>query len=246
MTFPVRILGLHPHLVLEVAAYSIGFQAYRALRRRAGDTVEEGQRWVLITAAAVGAALGSKLVWLAVDPAETARRWGDFAYVVGGKTIVGGLLGGLLAVEAAKRAMRIPRPTGDVLAAPLCLAIAIGRIGCFLTGLADDTYGVATSLPWGVDFGDGVARHPTQIYESIFCVALGAALLRWTLRPHRAGDVFRVFLASYLAFRLAIDFIKPGVALGPLTGIQWACLAGLVYYATVFARLRRTEGAGHG
>ena len=64
--------------------------------------------------------------------------------------------------------------TGDLLALPLVLGIAIGRIGCFLSGLEDQSYGVATALPWGVDFGDGVARHPTQLYEYRFSPLLGA------------------------------------------------------------------------
>jgi phosphatidylglycerol:prolipoprotein diacylglycerol transferase len=246
VTFPVRIFGVNAHYVFEALAYAVGFQAYRLLRRRVGDTVEDGQRWVLVAAAAVGALLGSKLLWLAVDPAATAKRWTDPAFLVGGKTIVGGLLGGLLAVEAAKKWLRVPRRTGDVFAAPLCLGVAVGRVGCFLAGLEDDTHGVATSLPWGVDFGDGVTRHPTQIYESLFCLALGALLLRRTLRPHRQGDVFAAFLSTYLAFRFLVDFIKPGVAIGRLTGIQWACVAGLGYYAIVFLRRSRKEAARDG
>jgi len=29
----------------------------------------------------------------------------------------------------------------------------------FFAGLPDYTYGTATKLPWGVDFGDGIPRH---------------------------------------------------------------------------------------
>ena len=87
---------------------------------------------------------------------------------------VGGLIGGLIAVEWTKRWLRVTIPTGDLLVVPLVAGIAIGRIGCFLTGLADRTYGLATGLPWGVDFGDGVLRHPTQIYEIVFLTGLAA------------------------------------------------------------------------
>jgi prolipoprotein diacylglyceryltransferase len=48
----------------------------------------------------------------------------------------------------------------------------VGRIGCFLTGLADNTYGTPTGLPWGVDFGDRIHRHPTQLYEIAFLMIL--------------------------------------------------------------------------
>ncbi len=47
-----------------------------------------------------------------------------------------------------KRIAGIRSRTGDLFAVPLCVGIAIGRIGCFLAGLADDTYGKPTSLPW--------------------------------------------------------------------------------------------------
>jgi len=38
----------------------------------------------------------------------------------------------------------------------LAIGVAIGRIGCYLAGLDDFTYGTPTALPWGHDFGDGV------------------------------------------------------------------------------------------
>ncbi len=63
--------------------------------------------------------------------------------------------------------------------------MCIGRVGCFLTGLSDATCGVRTDLPWGVDYGDGVPRHPAQIYEILFLLALGTML--W-IKARGAGD----------------------------------------------------------
>src|SRR5262249_1281570 len=122
----------------------------------------------------------------------------------------------------------------DLFALPLCAGIAIGRIGCFLAGLEDDTYGVATSLPWGVDFGDGVRRHPTQVYEMLWLALLAWWIYRLTQRAHRNGDLFKTFMVGYFVFRLAVDFIKPGGTIAGLTGIQWACVAMLIYYAQDF------------
>jgi phosphatidylglycerol---prolipoprotein diacylglyceryl transferase len=223
--------SLHPHLPLEILAYIAGFLAYLRLRRGHGDSVSDASRWTVITAAVAGAAIGSRVLYWFEDPALTLARWHDPVYLLGGKTIVGALIGGLLAVEWAKRRTGESHSTGDLFAAPLALGIAIGRIGCFLTGLADHTYGVATSLPWGIDFGDGIRRHPTQLYESIFALALFFFLLRLLKRPHREGDVFKAFMVAYLGWRLAIDFLKPEVRIAGLGGIQWACAAMLVYYA---------------
>ena len=119
-------------------------------------------------------------------------------------------------------------------------------IGCFLAGLDDHTYGNPTTLPWGVDFGDGVARHPTQLYEIAFLLAL--LLVLHTRRDALAqpGDQFRVFMIAYLGFRLLIDLIKPmpAVYLGIFSGIQLLCLAGLVYYVRDIARIAGTLAWG--
>ena len=178
------------------------------------------------------------------DPAATLARWRDPVYLLGGKTIVGALIGGLLCVELAKRLVGETRSTGDLLAAPIALGIAVGRIGCFLAGLPDGTYGVATSLPWGVDFGDGIRRHPTQLYESLFALALFFCLVHLLKRPHRNGDVFKVFMLAYFGWRLAIDFLKPEIRVGIFSGIQWACAAMFLYYAGDIRRwLRRVTPA---
>jgi prolipoprotein diacylglyceryltransferase len=136
-----------------------------------------------------------------------------------------------------KRRLGVTVATGDVLVMPLVLGIAVGRIGCFLSGLADRTYGVATALPWGVDFGDGVARHPTQLYEIAFLAAFAVVLVVLTPRLSVAGDRFKWFMIAYLTFRFAIDFIKPAARVGGLSTIQWAALAILAYYAPHVPRL---------
>jgi prolipoprotein diacylglyceryltransferase len=234
--FPVYLhlgpFALHPHVVFETLAYFVGFRVYLWQRRRGGDVIDGHHRWSVIAAAIAGGAIGSKLLYLLENPALTLQRLTDLPYVMGGKTVVGGLLGGLVAVELTKRVLGVRRRTGDLFAVPLAIGIAVGRIGCFLTGLDDKTYGVATVLPWAVDFGDGVARHPTQIYEAL-CLAAIAGWLVWRgRRPHEEGALFRWMLTAYLALRLVVDAVKPDVrvALG-LSSIQWACVAGLTYYA---------------
>jgi phosphatidylglycerol---prolipoprotein diacylglyceryl transferase len=121
--------------------------------------------------------------------------------------------------------------TGDVFVMPLIFGTAIGRIGCFLTGLGDRTYGMVTRLPWGVDFGDGLLRHPTQLYEILFLLGL-FFVLRWR-RGYglRSGELFRFYVVGYLGFRLWVDGLKPDVhLLGGLSAVQVACVVGMVCY----------------
>ena len=157
---------------------------------------------------------------------------------MGGKTIVGGLIGGWLAVEWAKRLEKVNIATGDLLRRiPLALGIAIGRIGCLLEGLDDHTYGGPTSLPWGVDFGDGIRRHTTQIYEMIVLLILTIFLVRLIRRPHVNGDLFKIFMSVYMSWRFAIGFMQPDPPVFlHLQTLQWAALLVVAYYISIFTR----------
>jgi prolipoprotein diacylglyceryltransferase len=216
--------ALHP--VFEALGYAGGYAVYKYQRNRAGDFLSDERRWLLLAATALGALAGSRILGLLEQAPRLGLHWSSLL-LPGGKTIVGGLLGGWLSVEIAKLLLHIRSRTGDLYAIPLCLGIAIGRIGCFAAGLADDTYGTPTTLPWGSDFGDGIRRHPTQLYELVFLLLLAAVLLWFSHRPHRNGALFRIFMAAYLTWRLLIDFIKPQPLVHGLNMIQWACLAGL-------------------
>lgn len=223
---------LHPHLLFETLAYLCAYQLYRLLRRRYGDSISSSNRWSVIAAAAVGAALGSKLLFFLEDPKLTLAHIHDAVFLMGGKTIVGALIGGLFAVELTKELCGIKQRTGDLFAVPLCLGIAIGRIGCFFTGLADNTYGIPTSLPWGVNLGDGIPRHPVQLYELVFVLVLGFLLFVWFQRPHASGDIFKGFMVGYACFRLFVDFLKPYPRFAGLDTLQWGCIVVIGYYAT--------------
>jgi len=176
---------------------------YLLLRRRFGDSLVIPLRWAVIAAAVAGAALGSKLLYLLEDPQLTLHSLDNPAYLIGGKTIVGALAGGLIAVELIKRYVGLHQSTGDLYAIPLALGIAIGRIGCFLTGLADNTCGTPTNLPWAINFGDGIPRHPTQLYEIIFLFAL-MPVLYWVLKRASRKDKI-VILSEASASRSGAD-----------------------------------------
>lgn len=241
MQFPVTLPGgFHPHPVFELLAYTLGFQLFLWLRRTRGEPFDADRRILLLAITVAGAFVGAKvLAWL-VDPATLWAERGDWRVWVEGKTIVGGIVGGLVAVEVAKRRMGITRSTGDLYAIPLALGIAVGRVGCFLTGLEDRTYGIATGGAWGVDLGDGVLRHPTQLYEIAFLLGLAVVLWRRMRAGHADGDLFKLFLLGYMAWRLVLGFLQPGAALLGLGAIQWTALLVLAVYARHIPRLVRT------
>lgn len=220
----------HVHLGFEIAGVLGAAIVYTVSRARRGDTVGEKPRALVIAGAGVGAAIGMRLLfWL-----SNLNRIRDIAGVFSGKTVVGGLLGGLIGVELVKKLAGIRRSTGDLFVLPLITAMCIGRIGCFLTGPMDLTAGKPTDLPWGIAIADGVKRHPVALYEIAFLLLL----IPITRLARREGDAFRIFLSSYLLFRLCVDFLKPEPPplFAGLSAIQWACVAGLLYYAFVLQK----------
>jgi phosphatidylglycerol---prolipoprotein diacylglyceryl transferase len=233
--FPVYIgfgpWRLHPHFLFEAIAYFVSFRLMlKAIRR---DSLTVSDRGSVVVGGMVGALLGAKLLVLLQHFDLLWQHSAAFLLLaLQGKTVVGALLGGLIGVELTKRWIGVKESTGDVFVYPLIVGMAIGRVGCFLTGLSDRTYGTATTLPWGIDFGDGVMRHPTQLYEIVFLLAL-LLVLQWRTRLGlKSGDRFTLFMVSYLGFRFFADFIKPDFR--PLLGIsaiQVACILGLIYYA---------------
>ena len=241
MSFPVYvnigIASLHPHVVFDVLAYAAGFWLLVRGRRLRGDVVDARTRRLVSAAALIGGVIGSHVLFAFENVSTLRMVAAEPVRALEGKTIVGGLIGGLLAVELVKARRGVTVATGDLLVLPLALGIAIGRIGCFLTGLDDGTSGIATSLPWGVDFGDGVSRHPTQLYEIVFLIVLLMVVMRLASQAPPAGDAFKLFLLGYLSFRVLVDFIKPASRVGGMSVLQWTCLAAIAYYAPHVPRL---------
>jgi phosphatidylglycerol---prolipoprotein diacylglyceryl transferase len=155
-----------------------------------------------------------------------------------GRSIEGAIAGGIVAIELYKWAVGIPVRTGARFALPLAVGIAVGRIGCYGAGMDDFTYGTPTSLPWGHDFGDGIARHPVQLYESLamaaFAIAyIGAVIARMSFVIENG---FYIALGYYGLQRFVWEFFKPyGPAAGPLTVFHLLSLAIIAYAAVMIA-----------
>ena len=97
--------------------------------------------------------------------AGTANLWISGIDGVG-RSIVGAFAGAVLFVELFKKWSGLKGSTGLLFVPAFATSVVIGRWGCFLSGLDDQTYGIASNVAWAKDFGDGVMRHPVQLYES--------------------------------------------------------------------------------
>lgn len=224
-------IKLNVHLILEYLAFFLGYRYYIVLKQRTDDRIIPPNRLSIILGASIGALIGSRCIGLLEHPIRLTTQ--PFLELINSKTIMGGLFGGLLGVELAKKIIGETKSSGDLFTLPIVLGIFIGRIGCFLSGIKEFTYGKTTTFFMGMDLGDGVKRHPLALYELVFLVVLFLLLKTYAARTKKSGAVFKVFMLSYFGFRFCIEFLKPNqfFILGFST-IQLLCVACFVYYNT--------------
>src|SRR5213075_2775399 len=94
VTFPVlfNLFGwlVPAHLVLETAAYIVGFQTYLILRRREHASAISGEAHIwLVVGAVFGALFGSKILAIVESFPQYWSMRADPRVWLGGKTIVG-------------------------------------------------------------------------------------------------------------------------------------------------------------
>lgn len=225
------------HLVLEYLAFFIGYRYYAFLRKRTIDSIIIINRLTIILGAAIGAFLGSRIVGFLENPAFISDIKSIMAFF-NTKTIMGGLFGGLLGVELAKKIIDEKESSGDLFTFPIILGIFIGRIGCFLSGTNEFTYGKETSFFLGMDLGDNIKRHPTALYELIFLVLLFILLKKIQSKNLKSGLLFQYFMITYFTFRFFIEFIKPNLFfVAGISSIQILCLICLLYYHNTIFKL---------
>ena len=189
----------------------------------------------MLFGAVVGGTIAAKVpyVFRDTDALLSGRVW-----LEGGRTLTLGLLGGYLGVEVAKLSLGIKEKTGDALAAPLAVSVGTGRLACFVGGCC---FGVPSTLPWAHDFGDGVPRHPTQLYEAMFHFGAAAALVWLAKRGWLARQRVKAYLGAYFFYRFVTEWIRPEPR-GPLglTMDQWTSLFGLIVMGVLWEIDRRS------
>ncbi|MEZ4855350.1 MAG: prolipoprotein diacylglyceryl transferase [Gelidibacter sp.] len=231
--FEPIVFGYHinSHLVLEYLAFFIAFRYYLYLRKGSEDSISSINRLSIILGAVIGAFIGSRLTGFFENPLIPISKE-NFIQLLNTKTIMGGLFGGLLGVEIAKKIIGETQSSGDLFTFPIIVGIFIGRIGCFLSGVNEFTYGKVTTFFMGMDLGDGLKRHPLALYELMFLILLFVFLKH--IQNHKTldkGQLFKYFMILYFSFRWMIEFLKPNTffVIG-LSSIQILCLICLLYY----------------
>ncbi len=209
--------------VVYVLAYGAGLLLFAWAARRRGIAARDAR--AVAVAGLFGGLVAASLVQLVVS--------GD-----AGKTILGGVAGGWIAVVLAKRSIGLRRPMGDAFAFALAGGEAIGRLGCFVAGCC---YGKVAHVAWAVH-DHGQPRHPTQLYSSLAALAT-LGIIAWADRRRTLPDNAIFFLqgALFCALRFAIEFYREVPAYGALTAAQYACIAGFALFAWRLSAVMRAR-----
>lgn len=219
------------HYAGDAAAWAAAFLGGRWVFRHRRTAVERLNRQTepsYFLALALGAAAGA---W-GLGSLNTLRA----AAPTLSHSIAGGLFGAIVAIELWKWRRGVTGSTGGPFVIPLCLGIIVGRWGCLFAGLADETFGSPTALPWGVDLGDGIARHPVQVYESLAMAGFLAVYWRALLsgRDWAVRHGFHAFILAYAAQRFAWEFLKPYPSVIGGLNLFHLLMLGLAVYAVVW------------
>ncbi|MCK4700501.1 MAG: prolipoprotein diacylglyceryl transferase, partial [Bacteroidales bacterium] len=179
------------------------------------------------------------------------------------KTILGGILCGIIGILIARWWFRFKKPVWDAFAFALPICMAIQRVGCLMRGCC---FGKPTNLPWAIKYSfesmpyhvhlnsglidpisnTSLSIHPTQLYQIIYCLAI--VFIIWRIRKFwkAPGNLFFSSVILYGVFRFFSEFFRDPAADGNLGGIfvglkyvQWGILIFiLVFYAYIIYRER--------
>lgn len=210
----------------------LGFVAAGLVMQRdfGGKGVPRILAWQIVVAGMLGGLAGARIHLALTHWDAFVRAPIEFLTASSGLVWYGGLVGGVLATAWPIRAARVPWLRAADSAAPaLAIGLAIGRIGCHLSG--DGDWGIPTTLPWGVAYANGIAPwphapgvlvHPAPLYEMTALLILTALLWRIRRRVTPDGALFFLYLGSAGVIRFAIEFVRTNspIALG-LTEAQW-------------------------
>ena len=200
----IRYYGL-----VYVLGFVIAYFLLRYLAKRKKVALSEDELETFLLYAAVRVLVGSRVFYflfynfsiILENPLQLFKIW------EGGMSFHGGLIGVLIgSFIFCKQYKKDFYELADIVVIPAALGLAFGRITNFING---ELYGRPTTLPWAVDFGDGIPRHPSQLYESAknFVILSVLWLLKEKENLHK-GTLFWTFITLYGTFRFFIEFVR--------------------------------------
>ncbi len=212
--FPLGPFSIRYYGLLFAAAFYISYMIVRKMFRIEGlsDELLDKLTIYMVVATVVGARLGHCLFYepkyYLSNPMEILMVWH------GGLASHGGAIGILVALFIFSRKYKKPYIwVLDRVVVPTALAGCFIRLGNLMNS---EIYGYQTDLPWGFIFvrnGETVAKHPTQIYESLSYLVIFVILYFIYFKAPKKGNprpglLFSLFLILVFTARFFIEFVK--------------------------------------
>ncbi|MEA4882906.1 MAG: prolipoprotein diacylglyceryl transferase [Clostridia bacterium] len=197
----------------------------------------------------IGSILFARILYVLLNIGEYAARPVSVFYMRdGGLSFFGGLAGGaLVGIMYCKKQKVQIGSMADVIAPAVALGYAIVRIGCLLNGCC---YGVESHVAWAMKAaGDGILRHPTQIYSAIYSVIILFVLLAIEAKKKFEGEILWLYVGFYSVARFIVEFWResPRDYFAPFTSTQVLCvILGILAFGvvSVYSRASSTPSAG--
>ncbi|RDH81676.1 MAG: prolipoprotein diacylglyceryl transferase [endosymbiont of Galathealinum brachiosum] len=202
------------YLLAFLSAWAVG--NYRAKQPNSGWTKDQVSD--VLFYGALGVILGGRIGYIFFynfdkfieNPVIIFRIW------EGGMSFHGGMLGVFLGLYLfGRKTGRTFFQVSDFIAVMVPLGLGFGRIGNFIN---KELWGrpVDSALPWAIDYGDKIARHPSSLYQALTeGVILFLILFIYSRKPRPIMAVSGVFMISYGMLRFITEFFRtPDAHLG--------------------------------
>jgi phosphatidylglycerol---prolipoprotein diacylglyceryl transferase len=236
-------------MVLAVAFLTGFFWTLRRAKAKneSPDVLMEVYCWVI-----VAALVGARLCYLLFFPHLFLTNPLGVLFNQGGLVWYGGMLGVVLMLFFYTTWRRINFwKLADIITPPAAAGLAIGRIGCVLSGCC---YGSYCALPWAIRYPlshltNGLPVHPVQLYETLCLVVLIVIMQKVERGSRFYGPVTCLFFIGYGLIRFALEYIR-GDRLVWITPLNLSAsqvisllfvLAGLVIWRLRFQHHRQLQ-----
>lgn len=178
----------------------------------------------LIFYGALGVILGGRIGYIlfynfsafAVNPLIIFKIW------QGGMSFHGGMLGVFIALYLfGRKTHKTFFQVSDFIAPMVPIGLGAGRIGNFIN---KELLGrpVDSDIPWAMDFGDHIARHPSQLYQALTEGLLLFLILWWfSSKPRPRMAVSALFLIGYGSSRFITEFFRTPDAHIGFVAFEW-------------------------
>ena len=176
--------------------------------------------------------------------ADDPLHWADLfspGYVFYGGVVIASFTGMYFVYS---RKLSNPAAFADYAAPGLAIGMGIGRTGCFLAGCC---FGVASEVPWAVEYPHGKlallgAVHPVQLYDAAFGFVAFIIILSLYRRRQFPGQIFLGLVGVYTFWRFGTEMLRADSDRGiwlSLSTSQWVSVLGLPLIAWVWRQWSR-------